>query len=80
MFSNVHSMTAAMFAQTERLSALDPATRAIVIEVLDELSRPLGRREIEKTLARRGYTRRERMDLVPAMMHFDLIAIVPKVE
>lgn len=67
-----------MKSPSERLAELDEATRAIVLDLLDELSRPLGRREIEKALARQGYTRAERTELVPAMMRFDIVALVSK--
>lgn len=65
---------------SERLAALDEITRSIVLDLLDEMSRPLGRREIEKTLARQGYTRSERMAIVPAMLRFEIIALVPRSE
>ena len=59
-----------------RLSALSPEVRAEVLESLDEFSRPLTRREIEKLLAP-FLTRKERQLVVPLLMHVNLIAIVP---
>jgi hypothetical protein len=60
------------------ITALDEAARAIVLLALDELTRPLGRREIEKVLGRAGITRRERERIVPALLCLDLVAIVPR--
>lgn len=59
----------------ERLGVLDPAARDKALEVLDEISRPLERRELEKALGRFGVTRTERERIVPALLDLQLIAL-----
>lgn len=60
----------------ERVAALPEDVRTEVLTVLDELTRPLGQREIEKALAP-ILTRQQRMPIVAALMNrFTLVAIV----
>ncbi|MBV1918569.1 MAG: hypothetical protein KUG65_10995 [Sphingomonadaceae bacterium] len=62
----------------DRLAELSPDARALVLECLDEISRPLDRREIEKALGRLGITRGERMKLMPALAEIEMIALRPR--
>lgn len=63
--------------KADLLRDASPDARAALVEALDELSRPLTRREIERALAP-VMTRRERLQIVPALMALELIAIMPK--
>jgi GGDEF domain-containing protein len=57
-----------------RLAHLEPRLRSELIALLDELTAPLTRRAIEKALAP-VFTRKQRVQIVPALMLFDIVTI-----
>lgn len=60
----------------ERIAALDPENRAIVLAALDEISRPMTLREIERAWAMTGRTTRsQRRALLPVLSGVDVIAL-----
>lgn len=60
----------------DRLMAENHKTRRLVLQILDELSRPMSRREIEDALlAAGGFTRSERRRLAQALKPLPIIAI-----
>lgn len=62
---------------TERFAALPSEARDIVLEMLDTVSRPLTRREVEDAmLARGGTTRSQRKIISKAIEHLHIIALV----
>lgn len=59
-----------------RIAALSPDARAEVLDFLDDVSRPLSRREVEKLLGP-FLTRKDRERIVPLLLQVHLIAILP---
>lgn len=59
----------------DRLTAEPYKVRKRVLEILDELSRPMDRREIEEALRPSGMTRSERRRAAQALKLLPIIAI-----
>ena len=68
--------TAPILYVSDRLQAEPPPVRQRVLEILDEMSAPMDRRDIEDALlAAGGFTRSERRRLAQALRHLPIIAI-----
>ncbi|TMJ19555.1 MAG: hypothetical protein E6G92_07200 [Alphaproteobacteria bacterium] len=62
--------------EPEHLASAAPAVRAEVLRLLDEISRPLGVREVEHRLRDCGVSRSQRIILARALAGLTVIAIV----
>jgi hypothetical protein len=59
----------------DRLQAEPHKVRQRVLEIMDELSRPMTRAEIEEALRPAGMTRSERRRMAQLLRHLPIIAI-----
>lgn len=58
-----------------RLAQLDPAAREASLQLLDEITRPLTVREIERALRRSGRSRKFAEGMAGVLAEFDIVAI-----
>lgn len=61
----------------DKLEAEPYNVRRRVLELMDELSRPMSRAEIEEALRPTGMTRSERRRVAQALKLIDIVAIAP---
>lgn len=59
----------------ERLTTAPPEVQALTLELLDEISRPMHPRDIEKALCRAGFTRSKARPIVNVLKNLPLILI-----
>lgn len=59
----------------EKLQAAPPEVREAVLELLDELSRPMTARELERALQDAGFTRSQAKPVVMVLKHLPIVAI-----
>lgn len=59
----------------DKLQAARPEVRTAVLELLDEMSKPMHPREIERALCRSGFTRSEARPIVKVLKHLPIVAI-----
>lgn len=62
----------------ERLRALPPHVRAPALEVLDQLTTPMGARELDRAFQNAGFTRGEARRFTLVLKHLKVIAVVPQ--
>lgn len=63
----------------QKLKAAPPEVRSLVLALLDEISQPMARREIEEALRPSGMTRGDRRRAAQALKDLPIIAISPQV-
>lgn len=63
----------------KKLKAAPPDVRSLVLALLDEISQPMARSEIEEALRPSGMTRSERRRAAQALKNLPIIAISPQV-
>lgn len=66
-----------MSAAANKLRAASPEVRTATVALLDELSRPLTPRELDKAFAASGLTRAQSRRATLALKHLDIIAMAP---
>lgn len=59
----------------EKLRAASPEVRTAVLALLDELSRPMSPRELEKALCGSGMSRSKARPIVNVLKHLPIVAI-----
>lgn len=59
----------------EKLRAASPEVRSVVLTLLDELSKPMSPRELEKALCRSGMSRSVARPVVNVLKHLPVVLI-----
>ncbi len=67
-------------AKLEALNRADPAVRTAALELLDQISRPLAPREIERALRDAGHSKSWSCHIASCLRDLNLIAITPTEE
>lgn len=62
----------------EKIDALPVEAKKLLLEALDELSRPLTIRELDVAFAKTGVSRSVRRKTYQALKGVDIIAVLPK--
>ncbi len=62
----------------QKLRALPPHVRAPALEALDEISAPLGPRELDRAFQNVGFSRGDARKFTLALKHLNVIAITPR--
>lgn len=62
----------------EKLRAAPPAVRTAALQLLDEVSAPLGPRELDRAFQDEGFTRSEARRFTRALKHLHVVALVRK--
>lgn len=62
----------------QKLRALPPHVRAPALEVLDQLTAPMGPRQLDRAFQDAGFTRTEARRFTLALKHLSVIAITPR--
>ena len=62
----------------QRIRALPPIVRIPALEVLDELTRPITPRVLDRTFQEAGFSRADARRMTLALKRLQVVALVPK--